>query len=92
MLKTALERDLEARPYERNIRAFGEALVGSPELLERLDQTPDRESFIETYLEMADQHGQKFTREELLVAVQEQKMGSNWVLPKAVLMMIRDRF
>lgn len=92
MLKTALERDMEARPYERQIRALGEVLNESPELLEKLDETPDRDSFIDAYLEMAEKHGYHFTRDELLVAVQEQKMGKNWVLPKAVLMMIRDRF
>lgn len=92
MLKSALERDLEARPYERPIREFGELVNGDPDLLDRLDECPDREAFIDTYLSMAKEHGFEFTPDQLLVAVQEQKMGSNWIIPKPVLIMIRDRF
>ena len=39
MLKSALERDAENRPYERSIRAFGEILLANPDLLSRLDET-----------------------------------------------------
>lgn len=92
MLKTALERDMKSRPYEQAIRGFGEVLVEKKDLLAQLDETPDRDTFIDAYLKMANEHGYQFTKDNLLVAVQEQKQGSNWVLPKAVLMMIRDRF
>lgn len=92
MLKAALERDIQARPFEKAIRQFGEILMNDRELLMKLDLTPDRESFINRYLKMAADQGCYFSRDDLLVAVQEQKQGSNWVIPKAVLRMIADRF
>ncbi|WP_018174268.1 MULTISPECIES: hypothetical protein [unclassified Thioalkalivibrio] len=92
MLQSALERDLEARPYERPIREFGEIVAKDSDMLTQLDECPDQDSFIEKYLSMAKKHGKEFTRDQLLVAVQEQKMGSNWIIPKSVLMMVRDRF
>ncbi|HNA29807.1 MAG TPA: Nif11-like leader peptide family natural product precursor [Thiobacillaceae bacterium] len=92
MLQAALERDAQARPFEQNIKRFGEAVMSTPALLERLDTAPDKESFIQLYRELAAGQGIHFSRDELLIAVQEQKQGSNWVIPKAVLRMIADRF
>lgn len=92
MLQAAQERDAQARPFEKNIKRFGETLMNDPALLARLDSTPDKESFISMYRELAAGNGIHFSRDELLIAVQEQKQGSNWVIPKVVLRMIADRF
>lgn len=92
MLQAAQERDAQARPFEQNIKRFGEAVMSNPALLEKLDTSPDKESFIQMYRELAASKGFHFSRDELLIAVQEQKQGSNWVIPKAVLRMIADRF
>ncbi len=92
MLQAAQERDAQARPFEKNIKRFGETVMGNPALLEKLDSSPDKESFIQLYRELAASNGIHFSRDELLIAVQEQKQGSNWVIPRAVLRMIADRF
>lgn len=92
MLQAALERDAQARTFEQPIKSFGEAVLNSPDLLEKLDTAPDKESFIRLYRELAAGKGFHFSRDELLIAVQEQKQGSNWVIPKAVLRMIAERF
>lgn len=92
MLESALERDIEARPFEKVIRQFGEIVKSDPALYEKLDKTPDRDSFIDTYIALGAEHGCVFSREDLLIVVQEQKQGSNWVIPKSVLRLIAERF
>ena len=92
MLESALERDLKARPFEKAIRQFGEILKEDHSLIDRLDETPDKQSFIDLYIALAAEHGCKFSEDDLLIAVQEQKQGSNWVIPKPVLRLIAERF
>ncbi|TCJ11901.1 Nif11 family protein [Parasulfuritortus cantonensis] len=92
MLQAAQERDAQARPFEQSIKRFGATVMADPALLERLDAAPDKESFIRLYRDLAASNGIHFSRDELLVAVQEQKQGRNWVIPKAVLRMIAERF
>lgn len=92
MLDSALERDQKARPFEKTIRQLGEIVKDDPAMYERLSQTPDRDSFIDMYVAMGDEQGLHFTRDELLVAVQEQKQGKDWVIPKKVLGLIAERF
>jgi hypothetical protein len=92
MLDSALERDQKARPFEKVIRQFGEVLNEDDNLFDQLDKTPDKDSFIDLYIALGAQHDCIFSREALLIAVQEQKMGTNWVIPKKVLRLIGDRF
>ena len=92
MLEKALQRDAESRPFEREMKAFGEILLSEPSLLDKLDMTPDKKAFIDAYLAMAKERGIHFSREDLMIAVQEQKQGSDWILPKKVIRMIADRF
>lgn len=92
MLKSALERDQMARPFEPAIRKFGEIVKDDPALFEKLSATPDKDSFIDMYVRLASEYGCVFNRDDLLIAVQEQKQGSNWVIPKAVLRLIAERF
>lgn len=92
MLKSALERDQMARPFEPIIRQFGEIVKSDDALFDKLSATPDRESFIDLYVSMGAENGCNFSRDDLLIVVQEQKQGSNWVIPKKVLRLIADRF
>ena len=92
MLKSALERDQMARPFEQVIRECGEMVKSDPSLFEQWRTTPDKESFIDLYIRLAAERGCNFTRDDLLIVVQEQKQGSNWVIPKPVLRLIADRF
>jgi hypothetical protein len=92
MLEKGLQRDTEARPFEKEMRKFGEMLLKEPSLLAKLDATPDKKSFIDLYLRLAKDRGISFSKNDLLIAVQEQKHGHNWVLPKPVLMMVREKF
>ena len=92
MLEKALQRDVDNRPFEDGMRKFGEMALSDHTLLEQLDKTPDKQAFIEKYLSLARSKGFNFTMGELEVAVQEQKQGSNWVIPKQILRMIADRF
>lgn len=71
---------------------FGEILMNDPGLLERLDATPDKKAFIDMYLTLAKERGIHFSREDLMIVVQEQKQGHDWILPKKVIRMIADRF
>ena len=92
MLESALERDQEARPFEKVIRQFGEIVKSDSSLYDRLDKTPDKDSFIDLYVTLGAEQGCMFSREDLLVVVQEQKQGRNWVIPKPVLRLIAERF
>ncbi len=92
MLASALERDINARPFEKVIRQFGEIVKEDRQLIDQLDQTPDKDAFIDMYISLGAKHGCEFSRDDLLVVVQEQKQGSNWVIPKPVLRLIAERF
>ncbi|MEJ2631401.1 MAG: Nif11-like leader peptide family natural product precursor [Acidihalobacter sp.] len=92
MIKSALDRDQQSRAFEKPIKQFGELVVADPALLDRLDEAPDKDSFVDLYCGLAADRGIHFSRDEMLVAVQEQKHGSNWVIPNVVLRMIAERF
>lgn len=92
MLESALERDHKARPFEKTIRQLGEKIKEDEAFYERLSQTPDKDSFIDLYVTLGAENGLTFTRDELLIVVQEQKQGSDWVIPKKVLRLIAERF
>jgi hypothetical protein len=92
MLEKALQRDAESRPFEREIKKLGEILMADPSLLEKLDTTPDKAAFVDMYLAMGKERGINFTRDDLMIVVQEQKQGHDWILPKKVIRMIADRF
>ena len=92
MLEKALQRDMENRPFEKEIRKFTEIVITDPNLLEQLDATPDKNSFIDMYCLLAKQRDIHFTKDDMLIAVQEQKQGSNWILHKKILKMVAERF
>ena len=92
MLEKALQRDIESRPFEKEMKKFGEILLKEPNLLDQLDKTTDKHAFIELYCKLARDRGISFSKDDLLIAVQEQKHGKNWILPKPVLMMVREKF
>lgn len=91
MLKSAAERDAEARPFEKEIKAFGEIVKNNKELLDQLDRTVDQAGFIDLYCRLAADRGINFTATDMAIAVQEQKHGSQWVIPANVLRMIAER-
>lgn len=92
MLKSAEVRDKEARVFEVSMREFGEAIRSDDKVLAELNNTPDKESFIRLYCQRGIERGFRFTREDVLIAVQEQKTGSKWIIPRNVLSMIAERF
>lgn len=92
MLKAVLERDMQNRPFEKTIKQFGEIVMSDPALLAKLEETSDAESFIATYCKLAAEKGIHFTPDDMRIVVQEQKHGSNWVIPKVVLNIVRERF
>lgn len=92
MLKKAEERDKLARPFELEMRKFGELIRNDKAFLSELDQAADRNSFVHFYCRRAAEKGLHFTPEDMLIAVQEQKHGSNWILPGVVLKMVAERF
>ena len=92
MLDSALERDHKARPFEKTIRQLGERIKDSDAMFDRLEATPDKESFIDVYVAMGAENDLHFTKDDLLVVVQEQKQGKDWVIPKKVLRLIAERF
>ena len=92
MIESALARDTHNRAFEKEVRKFGEILKDDKELLARLEATSDADSFISTYVSMAAAKGINFTAEDMKIVVQEQKTGHDWLIPKLVLMMVRERF
>lgn len=92
MLDSALARDANNRAFEKEVRKFGEILKDDKALLARLEATSDADSFISTYISMAAQKGIYFTANDMKIVVQEQKTGHDWLIPKVVLMMVRERF
>lgn len=92
MLKTAEERDKKARPFESEMRKFGDLIRNDQAILVQLDRAPDKNSFIKLYCELGAQRGCHFTRDDMLIAVQEQKHGSNWIIPSNILKMVAERF
>jgi len=91
MLEKALERDTKARPFEKEIRKFGEAVLADKSLVDKLDSAPDRDAFMDMYCALAKERGISFTKADMAIVYQEQKQGSNWVLPKKVLIMMATR-
>jgi len=92
MLEKAQQRDAENRAFEKEIKKFGELVMSDANLLAQLDQTPDKGAFIDRYVALARTRGIEFTKTDLEIAVQEQKQGHDWIIPKQVLRMIADRF
>lgn len=92
MLKTAFERDSQNRPFEKSIKQFGEIVMSEPVLLAKLEETRDANSFFAAYCKMASEKDIHFTPDDMRIVVQEQKQGSNWVIPRAVLNILRERF
>jgi hypothetical protein len=92
MLKSAQEEYQKARPFERVMRQFGEVLKEDEAMFDELKETPDKDSFIDLYLKLAAERGFNFSRDELMVAVQEQKQGKDWIIPIKVQRLVRDRF
>jgi hypothetical protein len=92
MLEKAMMRDAQNRSFEVEVRKFGEILKDDAALLARLEATSDAHSFITTYVNMAAEKGIHFTADNMKVIVQEQKTGHNWIIPKSVLNMVRERF
>ena len=88
MQEKALERDTQNRQFEKEIRKFGEAVVAEKGLADKLDSTPDRDAFMDMYCALAKERGINFSKADLKIAYQEQKQGTNWVLPKKVLIMM----
>ncbi|MFV1922324.1 MAG: hypothetical protein ACMZ63_06965 [Methylotenera sp.] len=92
MLHSALERDANNRAFEKEVRKFGEILKDDDAMLAKLEATSDADSFIAAYVNMAAQKGIHFTADDMKIVVQEQKTGHDWLIPKVVLMMVRERF
>lgn len=92
MLEKAQERDAVARSFEKDMKKFGEIVMNDQSLLHKLDESPDKNAFIDLYCNLAREQGIFFSKEDLLIAVQEQKQGHDWIIPKKVLRMIADRF
>ena len=92
MLEKALQRDTESRYFEKEIKKLGEIVINDPNLLSRLDETPTKNAFIDMFCEMAKDRNINFSKADLLIAVQEQKHGQDWVIPKKILRMIVERF
>lgn len=92
MIDSALARDTNNRSFMKEIRKFGEILKDDKALLASLEATSDAGSFISSYISMAAQKGIHFTANDMKIVVQEQKTGHDWLIPKVVLMMVRERF
>lgn len=90
MIKSAAERDAHNRAFERPVRQFGEIVLTDPSILKKLEQTKDADDFLSTYCQLAADRGIHFTKDELRVVVQEQKTGTNWLIPKTVLGLARE--
>lgn len=82
MLESVRQTVENERSYEGVMRAFGEVLQEDPELQTRLDQVVDKDEFARLYVDLGAQKGYDFTLDQVLTVIQEQKQGSNWVLPR----------
>lgn len=92
MLEKAHQRDAEARYFEKEIRKLSEIVMNDPSLMSRLDSTPTKDAFINLYCELARERNISFSKADLLIAVQEQKQGKDWIMPKNILRMVVERF
>ena len=90
MLEKALKRDTKNRVFEKEIRKFGEAVLADKSLADKLDMTPNRDALMDMYCTLAKERGINFSKADLKIAYQEQKMGQNWVLPPPVLLMMAN--
>ncbi|NKB15838.1 MAG: hypothetical protein HC774_01230 [Sphingomonadales bacterium] len=92
MLDKARQRDATNRAFEEDIKRFGEIILKEPGLVQALDTATSKDAFMDMYIRLAKERGINIMKEHLLIAVQEQKQGSNWIIPKPVLRLIADRF
>ena len=90
MIESAKERDATNRTFEKEVRKFGEIVLKDPTIIQKLELSKDADSFIETYCRLAAEKGIHFTRDDMRIVVQEQKTGSDWLIPKAVLQLARE--
>lgn len=89
MLETVRKEVMQERAFEKEMRKFGELVIDDPGIQEQLRAINDRDVFISTYVRLAAEKGFRFTEEQMRVAVQEQKQGSDWILPRVVQSMLR---
>ncbi len=90
MIESAKERDAQNRAFEAEVRKFGEIVLTDDSIMQKLEATRDANDFINTYCSLAAEKGIHFTQDDMRIVVQEQKTGSNWILPKPVLQLARE--
>ena len=71
MLEKALERDTQARQFEKEIRKFGEAVLAEQSLVDQLDTSADRDAFMDMYCALAKERGINFSKSDLAITYQE---------------------
>jgi hypothetical protein len=89
MLESVRQIVENERSYEGVMRTFGEILQEDPELQARLDQVVDKDEFARLYVELGTQKGYEFSLDQMLTVMQEQRQGSNWVLPRCAQIIMR---
>lgn len=92
MLEKAQERYEQERAFEKEIRKFGELIKNDTAVLDQLDECPDKDAFCDLYISLAKERGITFSKEDIEIAVQEQKQGQDWIIPRKILLMIVNRF
>ncbi len=90
MLKAVQETVKSERAYESVMRSFGEILERDSNLQKKLNEVVDKDGFAKIYVELAAEKGYEFTVNQMFTAMQEQKQGSNWVLPRCAQSIMRE--
>lgn len=88
MLEKAQERYEQERAFEKEIKKFGEQIKNDRAILDQLDECTDKDAFMDLYISLAKERGITFTKEDMKIAVQEQKQGQDWIIPRNILLMI----
>lgn len=88
MLESVRQVTSQEREFEQSIRKFGEVLLGDmaiqAKLTAAIDNGLSRDDWVALYVSLASDNGQKFTTEQMKIAMQEQKQGKDKILPSIV--------
>lgn len=89
MLETVRQSVAQERAYESVMREFGELVERDPTIQSRLDAVSDKDGLAELYVQIGSENGFHFTADQVRIVMQEQKQGSNWILPRCVQVIMR---
>ena len=91
LIESALVRDTHNCAFEKEVRKFDEIFKEDNSLVSRLEAISDADGFVSAHVSMDAAKEIHFTADGMKIVVEVQKKWHGWLIPKFVLMMVRER-